>query len=105
MLTADRSLPSSDGGASSSSPVAIRATLTAAPITSAGRCSPLGPLGIRLDLPGRHEEQPEASPPAMLPVRPTPVNRGSPHAAIHVSRPLRLPKSFLALRSSTNLHP
>jgi hypothetical protein len=29
-----------------SSPVAIRMTLTAAPITSAGRFSPRGPLGI-----------------------------------------------------------
>ena len=30
------------------SPVAIRMTFTALPITSAGRFSPLGPLGIKL---------------------------------------------------------
>jgi hypothetical protein len=35
---------------SSISPVAIFITLTAAPITSAGRFSPLGPLGIGLVL-------------------------------------------------------
>jgi hypothetical protein len=33
---------------SSTSPVAILPTMTAAPITSAGRFSPLGPLGICL---------------------------------------------------------
>ena len=50
MLTAAASLPLSGSGASFSSPVAIRMTFTAAPITSAGRCSPLGPLGITLHL-------------------------------------------------------
>jgi hypothetical protein len=36
----------SGGNSSVSSPVAIRMTLTALPITSAGRFSPLGPLGL-----------------------------------------------------------
>src|SRR5271156_6574955 len=41
------SLPSSVGSVSTSSPVAIRITLTALPMTSAGRFWPLGPVGIR----------------------------------------------------------
>ena len=41
------SLPSS-GSSSISSPVAMRMTLTALPMTSAGRFSPLGPVGIGL---------------------------------------------------------
>ena len=41
------SLPSSGyNGTRQSSPVAIRMTWTALPITSAGRFSPLGPLGM-----------------------------------------------------------
>src|SRR5215472_14679354 len=38
------------GASSASSPVAILMTLTAAPITSAGRFSPRGPLGIAIGL-------------------------------------------------------
>src|SRR5580700_9143664 len=41
-------------GSSVSSPVAIRMTLTVAPITSAGRFSPRGPLGIVQPLFGNH---------------------------------------------------
>ena len=42
--------PSGDGTLSLISPIAIRMTWTALPITSAGRRSPLGPLGIRVIL-------------------------------------------------------
>jgi hypothetical protein len=42
------------GSSSVSSPVAIRMTLTALPITSAGRFSPLGPRGIF----GHHTKRP-----------------------------------------------
>jgi hypothetical protein len=50
--TAAADLPScsGDGTLSSIWPVAIRMTWTALPITSAGRRSPLGPLGIRVIL-------------------------------------------------------
>src|SRR5271165_1237367 len=50
--TAAGSLPCFSGVSISSSisPVAILATLIALPITSAGRFSPLGPLGMRLSL-------------------------------------------------------
>jgi hypothetical protein len=42
-------------GVSSTSPVAIRMTCTALPITSAGRFSPFGPLGINHPKPlGKH---------------------------------------------------
>src|SRR5205823_6664112 len=51
---------------SSTSPVAIRPTMTAAPITSAGRFSPWGPLGI---LVSRHGGSP-FSPPAICADRP-----------------------------------
>jgi hypothetical protein len=44
--------PLRSGSTSSSSPVAIRITFTALPITSAGRFSPCGPLGIGLLLLG-----------------------------------------------------
>ena len=48
-LTAAASLPDTFVR-SSISPVAILATMTAAPITSAGRFSPLGPLGTLITL-------------------------------------------------------
>jgi hypothetical protein len=41
------SLPSSGAKSSASSPVAMRMTLTALPMTSVGRFSPSGPIGIR----------------------------------------------------------
>lgn len=52
-LTAALSFPSSVSVSSLSSPVAIRAILIALPMTSAGRFSPLGPLGTLLLLFGR----------------------------------------------------